>query len=62
MTLTDAPGFLGTTGPIQQILDAYCNAKMFRVGKKAKIIIIVEVFTLYSARAGGLIDLAVKLQ
>ena len=35
---------------------------MFKVGKKAKIIIVVEIYTLYSARAGGLLDLAIKLQ
>ena len=60
--MLDAPGFLATTGVIQEILDSYCNAKMFKVGSRAKIIIVVEWFTLYSGRGGVIIDLAAKLQ
>ena len=41
MTIYDPPGFSATTGVYQEILDSYCNAKMFKVGSRAKIIIMV---------------------
>jgi len=60
--LNDSPGFCATTGEIQQILDAYCNAKMFEIGRKARIIIVVEYSTLTSQRGGGLFDISSKLR
>ena len=41
MTIYDPPGFNATTGVYQEILDSYCNAKMFKVGNKAKIIVMI---------------------
>ena len=35
---------------------------MFRIGSKAKIIIIVDCYTIYCGRSGVLIDLTVKLK
>lgn len=41
LTLYDPPGFLDTKGVLQEILNSYANAKMFRRGAKAKIIMMV---------------------
>ena len=61
MIIYDPPGFLATTGVYQEILDSYCNAKMFKVGSKAKIIVMIEFPTLQSSRGKGLADVAVQL-
>lgn len=58
----DPPGFLDTRGITQEIINAYCNAKMFRLGSKAKIIIVVEVSSLLSARGGAFVDVALRLR
>lgn len=62
MVLYDPPGFLDTKGARQEILNSYCNAKMFRVGTKAKIIILVELSSLMSGRGGAFADVAVRLR
>jgi energy-coupling factor transporter ATP-binding protein EcfA2 len=37
----DPAGFLDTKGIEQEILNAYCNAKMFKRGSRARIILVV---------------------
>jgi hypothetical protein len=58
----DSPGFLETRGAMQEILNSYCNAKMFKLGSKAKIVIMVEFYTLKSARGTSLVDVAKRLR
>lgn len=53
---------MDTRGITQEIINAYCNAKMFRLGSKAKIIIVVEVSSLLSARGGAFVDVALRLR
>lgn len=60
--LYDPPGFLATTGDYQEILDSYSNAKMFKVGSKVRIIILVESSTIMSTRGGGFVEVAVRLR
>lgn len=62
MVLYDPPGFLDTKGVKQEILNSYANAKMFRKGSKAKIIMMVETGSLYSGRGGPLVDLTKRLR
>lgn len=58
----DPPGFLDTRGNTQEIINAYCNAKMFRLGSKAKIIIVVEASSLLSARGRAFVDGTLRLR
>lgn len=54
----DPPGFLDTKGAKQEILNSFANAKMFKKGSKAKIILVVEQGSIYSARGGPLVGMA----
>jgi len=61
MVIYDPPGFFSTTGIHQEILDSYCNAKMFKVGSQAKIIIVIEQSSLMSTKGRAVVDVAVQL-
>jgi hypothetical protein len=52
----DLPGYLDTKGIRQQIINAYSTSQMFRLGIRAKFVLVVEVSSLQSAKAGGLVD------
>ena len=54
----DSPGYKDTKGVHQEILNSYCNARMIRVGCRAKILLVVEVSSLKSARGGNFVELA----
>ena len=58
----DPPGFLDTKGVYQEILNSYCNAKMFRIGCKARIVMVVEISSLLSAKGGGLVEVAQRFR
>ena len=62
MAFYDPPGFLDTKGVKQEILNSYSNAKMFCRGSKAKIIMMVEIGSVMSARGGPLVDIAKRLR
>ena len=62
LILYDPPGFFDTKGVHQEILNSYCNAKMFKVGIKAKIVIMVEISTLQSARGGAFVNVTKRLR
>ena len=49
---------MDTKGVHQQILNSYSNARMFKVGSKARIIIVVEYFSLMQARGGAFVEVA----
>ena len=53
---------MDTKGVHQQILNSYCNARMFKVGSKARIIIVVEYFSLMHARGGAFVEVASMLR
>ena len=40
--LYDPAGFLDTKGVLQEILNSFCNSKMFQTGSKVKIVIVLE--------------------
>lgn len=54
--------FLEAYGVDNEILNSYSNAKMFQRGNKAKIILVVELATLQSARGGDLPRVAKRLK
>jgi hypothetical protein len=62
MTLYDLPGFFDTRDIKQEILKSYSNAKMVCRGTKAKIIIMVEIGSLMSAKGGTMADIAKRLR
>ena len=57
----DPAGFMDTKGDEQEIINAYANARMFRRGTKAKIVLVIECSTLISARGGNLSEIAKRL-
>ena len=57
----DPAGFMDTKGPTQETINSFANAKMFVRGAKTRIILVIEQSTLYSARGGNLVDVAVRL-
>ena len=58
----DPPGFLDTKGVEQEILNAYSNSKMFTVGRKAKIVIVLGYGSLIELRGQQLIEIARRLR
>lgn len=62
MIIVDPAGFLDTKGPTQETINSYANAKMFKRGGKTKILLVMEQSTLFSARGGSLVDVAVRLR
>lgn len=62
LVLFDPPGFLDTKGVHQEILNSYCNARMFKVGIKAKIVIMVEISSLLSSRGGSFVQVTQRLR
>lgn len=57
----DASGFMDTKGDIQEIINGYSNARMFKRGTKTKILLVVEQSTLISGRGGKLPEIARRL-
>ena len=57
----DPAGFMDTKGDIQEIVNAYANAKMFQKGIKTKIILTIDINTLRSGRGGNLPAIARRL-
>ena len=41
MCIIDPAGFLDTKGPIQETINSYANAKMFKKGGKTKILMVM---------------------
>lgn len=61
MVLYDPPGFASTEGGFQEILDSYSNAKMFKIGSKVRIVIVVDCHTVLAGRGGGFVEVARRL-
>lgn len=57
----DPPGFVDSRGLHQQILNSYSNAKMFKVGTSARIILVVELSTLRSSRGAAFVGITDRL-
>ena len=57
----DSPGFEDSNGSIVEIINSYSNARMFRKGKKVKLIFVVEFASLLSGRGKDLTDAADRL-
>lgn len=58
----DASGFMDTKGDIQEILNGYFNAQMFKRGVKTKILLVVELSTLNDSGKGRVLcDIASRL-
>ena len=62
MCIVDPAGFLDTKGVIQEIINSYANAKMFPKYGRVKLLIVIEQSSLFSAKGGGLVDVAVRLR
>jgi hypothetical protein len=43
MSYVDTPGFNSTKGPESEICDSYCNSRIFDIGIKMKILLVVDV-------------------
>ena len=52
---------MDTKGDDQEIINAYANARMFRRGTKAKIVLVIECSTLISGKGGNLPEIAKRL-
>ena len=61
ISFVDTPGFMSTSGPIQEISDSYANSKIFKKGNKVKIVLVLEENTLFSGRGEFLIKAAKKI-
>ncbi len=58
----DLPGNMDTKGDTQEIANAYANTKVFVSGKSYKMVIVVELGSLFSARGGQLASLIQRLE
>jgi hypothetical protein len=58
----DLPGNLDTKGDTQEMANAYANTKVFVQGKSYKMVIVVEIGSLFSARGGQLAPLIQRLE
>lgn len=52
---------MDTKGDVQEIVNAYANARMFREGNQVKILLTIEISTLKSGRGGKLAEIAIRL-
>jgi energy-coupling factor transporter ATP-binding protein EcfA2 len=57
----DSAGFLDTKGAQKEILNAYCNSKMFKWGHRARIILVIEQSSLYASRGSDIVEAANRL-
>ena len=57
----DASGFMDTKGDIQEIVNGYSNAQMFKRGIKTKILLLVENSTLLSGKGSVLTEIVRRL-
>ena len=57
----DSAGFMDPKGDEQEIINAYANARMFKRGTRAKIILVIEYSSLIFGRGGNLLEIAQRL-
>ena len=57
----DPAGFMDTKGDLQEIINGYANARMFKRGTRTKIVLTIEISTLLSGRGGNLPAIAKRL-
>jgi hypothetical protein len=52
---------MDTKGDTQEMVNSYANTKVFLEGKSYKMVIVVEIGSLFSARGGSLAPLIQRL-
>ena len=59
--LVDSAGFLDSKGPVQELINSYTTAMLFKKDERTKIIIVIELASLQTGRGKDLIDVANRL-
>jgi hypothetical protein len=62
LRFVDLPGLEDTKGPQQEIINSYTSSLVFKKGRHCRLVLVLEVASLYSSRGGKLAELLTRME